>query len=41
MTDLIGVGGPMQGEVLKVPAQSVEAYKNSEWADYFGTIEAL
>ena len=27
--------------VLKVPAQSEEAYKNSDWADYFGTIEAL
>ena len=27
--------------VLKVPAESVEAYKNSDWADYFGTIEAL
>lgn len=27
--------------VLKVPAQSVETYKNSKWAYYFGTIEAL
>ena len=26
--------------VLKVPEESVEAYKNSRWADYFGTIEA-
>ena len=31
----------MPDAVLKVPAQSVEAYKNSDWADYFGTIEAL
>ena len=29
------------GAVLKVPAESVEAYKNSAWAEYFGTIEAL
>lgn len=27
--------------ILKVPAESVEAYKNSEWAKYFETIEAL
>ena len=27
--------------VLKVPAESVEAYGNSDWAAYFGTIEAL
>ena len=27
--------------VLKVPAESVEAYKNSDWARYFETIEAL
>ena len=31
----------MPDAVLKVPAESVEAYKNSDWADYFGTIEAL
>ena len=28
-------------KVLKVPAESIEAYKNSDWAGYFGTIEAL
>lgn len=27
--------------VLKVPAESVETYKNSDWAAYFGTVEAL
>ena len=27
--------------VLKVPAESVDAYKNSDWAKYFKTIEAL
>ena len=27
--------------VLKVPAESVEAYGNSDWAAYFDTIEAL
>ena len=27
--------------VLKVPAESVETYKNSVWAAYFGTVEAL
>lgn len=27
--------------VLKVPAESVDAYKNSRWAKYFKTIEAL
>ena len=31
----------MPDAVLKVPAESIEAYKNSDWADYFGTIEAL
>lgn len=31
----------MPDAVLKVPAGSIEAYKNSDWADYFGTIEAL
>ena len=33
--------GYMPDAVLKVPSESVEAYKNSDWADYFGTIEAL
>ena len=33
--------GYMPDAVLKVPAESVEAYKNSDWADYFGAIEAL
>ena len=31
----------MPDAVLKVPAGSIEAYKNSDWADCFGTIEAL
>ena len=31
----------MPDSVLKVPAESVEAYKNSDWAKYFETIEAL
>ena len=30
-----------ENHILKVPAESVEAYKNSEWAEYFKTIEAL
>ena len=30
-----------KNHILKVPAESVEAYKNSEWAEYFETIEAL
>ena len=27
--------------ILKVPAKSVEAYKNSSWASHFGIIKAL
>lgn len=29
------------GAILKVPAASVEAYKNSDWAKYFDTIEEI
>ena len=43
---LLGTSNPPSlwgcyGKVLKVPAESIEAYKNSDWAEHFETIEAL